>query len=968
VRPLRALLWILGTTIVAVLLAAWLLPPMLDWNQYRGVIAVLASQKLGRHVRIEGPIELVLLPQPVLSAAKVSVAERGDGVSITASELRLRVALWPLLSGRIDARELVLRDANMDVPWPLDPEALLVNTPRWLWALSARVEQGRLTVGNLSFTAIDASLATGVFTGSLAATGTAKLSGHAWHFTARLGQPGSDGSASMDVTVDGTGPLQGVGASLMAQIGPDGTLVGRVNARGPDLSQLLPAPSVPFKADGRVTVASGLAAADDLQAEIGGSPARGAVALRVSPTPRLDVALATSRLDLDAWLPVLLHGAAVRIPTGIDLSAEAAQLAGGMLRRLRGAFDLSGGVVDVREARAMLPGEASLQLSGRISRGGAGAKAPHFEGDGAIVAPDLRTTLAWLQSAGLGPFALLPGGVLRSADLQAHAIVDPGMLAVDSLDGTVDESHVSGSLTVRTGARFSVGAGLAVDRLDLDPWLPDRVPALPALPAQFGKFDANLRLDARQALLHGLTIAPLSVDAGAEAGRVTLRKLDLTVNSVHASGSATVAEGGRLTEGRLDIQAQQATSLALLLPDRLAYLGQRAPGLWRAAANMQVLATGAPDALGLKVRAELGDLRLEAQPVLDLRTRHWSGPLTIRHPGAPRLAEALGLTGAQAWLGDGSLGVVAQLAGTPERIAADSFEVTAGGLHASGALALDRAGPAPRLSGHVTAETLPLPLPNPRAPDPFPIGLLQGWQGSVKLDAGRVLAGMWPVLEQVSTTLTLANGVLGVNGLTAKLGGGALTGAFSLDAAADPPAFALQADVVGANIVGAVFDLPLDLTAGRLDSGVTLHASGHSPQALLATLTGHAHCTVDGGMLAGVDLRKAAAPLAEDSVRAALTGGSTPFERLNLLLHVEHGNIRLGDVELKAKSGTAGLTGDIDLPDNSADLRLSLRPAVPDPPEIVLRLGGPLEAMRRIPDLLDLTRWRVEHAAAAASP
>jgi uncharacterized protein involved in outer membrane biogenesis len=968
VGPLRALLWMLATAVVAGLLAAWLLPPMLDWNQYRGVIAVLASEKLGRNVRIDGPIELAVLPQPMLTAAKVSVAQRSDGVSITASELRLRVAFWPLLSGRIDARELVLRDANMQVPWPLDPEALLIRTPSWLWSLSARVEQGRLKVGNVSFTGIDASLATGVFTGSLAATGTARLSGREWRFTARLGQPGTDGSASVDVTLDGTGPMQGVGAALVAQIGSDGTLAGRVSVHGPDLSQLLPAPAVAFKAEGRVTIASGLAAADDLQAEIGGSPARGAVALRVFPTPRLDVALATNRLDLDAWLPVLLQGAELRIPTGIDLSAEAAQLAGGTLRRLRGAFDLAGGVVEVREARAVLPGEASLRVAGRISRGETGARAPHFEGDGAIAAPNLRTTLAWLQAAGLGPFASLPDGVLRNADLRVHATVDPGVLAVGSLEGTVDDSNVSGSLTLRTGARFSVGAGLTVDRLDLNPWLPDSMPALPTLPTWFRKFDANLRLDAKQALLHGLTIEPLSVDVGAEAGRLTLRKLDLTTNGVHASGSATVAEGGRLSEGRLDLQAQQATPLAQLLPDRLAWLGQRAPGLWRSAANLQVLGTGPPEALALKVRAELGDLRLEAQPVVDLATRRWSGPLTIRHPGAPRLAEALGLAGAPGWLGDGSLGVVAQLVDTPERIAADSFEVTAGGLHASGALALDRAGPTPRLTGHVTAETLPLPLPSSRAADPFPIGLLRGWDGSVKLDAGRVLAGMSPVLEEASTTLTLGNGVLGVNGLTAKLGGGALTGAFSLNAAADPPTFALRADVTGANMVGPLFDLPLDLTSGRLDGGVTLNASGHSAEALLATLSGDAHFTVDGGMLNGVDLRKAAGSLAEDSVRGALTGGTTPFDRLALSLHVERGNIRLDQADVTAKSGTASLTGNIDLPDNSGELRLSLRPAVQDPPEIVLRLGGPLGAMRRVPDLLDLSRWHVEHAGPPPGP
>ena len=101
--------------------------------------------------------------------------------------------------------------------------------------------------------------------------------------------------------------MQGIGATLSGQIGPDGTLAGRITGRGPDLSQLLPAPAVPFSAEGRLTIAGGLAAADDLAIDIGGSPARGAVALRVAPSPRLDLALAASRLDLDAWLPVLLH-------------------------------------------------------------------------------------------------------------------------------------------------------------------------------------------------------------------------------------------------------------------------------------------------------------------------------------------------------------------------------------------------------------------------------------------------------------------------------------------------------------------------------------------------------------------------------------------------------------------------------------------------------------------------------------
>ena len=107
-------------------------------------------------------------------------------------------------------------------------------------------------------------------------------------------------------TLDGQGAANGLGASFTGQLARDGTLAGTIASRGPNLALLVPAPPVPFRADGRLTVGSGVAAVDDVAMEIGGSPARGAVALRVAPDPRLDIALAASRLSLDAWLPVLL--------------------------------------------------------------------------------------------------------------------------------------------------------------------------------------------------------------------------------------------------------------------------------------------------------------------------------------------------------------------------------------------------------------------------------------------------------------------------------------------------------------------------------------------------------------------------------------------------------------------------------------------------------------------------------------
>ncbi len=965
---LRFLLYLVILLLASAVVAAWLVVPRLDPNLFRAELTNVASNRLGRDVRIDGAIHLDLLPEPTLTAADVKLGSDPGGVRVTAPELRLSVALGPLLAGRIDARELVLRGAEMQVPWPLDPAVLMVRTPRWLSSFTARVEDGRLSIGGLRFTGIDATLSTSAYSGSYAATGTAKLSGQPWRFTARLMQPGLDGSAGLDVTLDGQGPAQGIGGTLSGQIGPDGTLAGRVTGRGPDLSHILPAPAVSFRAEGRVTIAGGLAAADDLAMEIGGSPARGAVALRVTPAPRLDLAIAASRLNLDTWLPVLERAGTFDLPTGVDLSAEAASFAGGTLRGLRAAVDLSNAGAQVREVRAVLPGDAPLRLSGRIGPSDApGPRHARFEGDVALSAPALRTTLAWVQQAGLTPIASLPEGVLRTADLGFHVVAEPGQVAIAAIDGTIDGNRVAGSMTLRGGKRFVVGAGLTLERLDLDGWLPSEAPSLAALPGHFAPFDLDLRLEAKQALFQGVAFAPLALDASAEGGRLTVRKLDVQVDGVHATASATVGEGGHVSEGRLDLQAPRAEALAPLLPDGLAFLTHQAPGLWQTATNVQVLGSGTPERLALKLSADLADLRLESAPVLDLTHHTWTATTTLRHPGAPRLAEALGMGGAAFWLGDGSLGLIAQLSGAPGRLAADSFDLAAGGLRATGALLLDRAGARPMLTGHIAAETLPLPLPSWHSVDPLPVGGLRGFDAAIKFAAERVQAGLAPLVGHAEGTVGLADGVLRVDLTRGELAGGGVAGVATLDARADPPAIAVAFGITGAAIDGPVLDLPLDLTDGRLEAHVGVTATGHAPAAMLSTLAGDVTLAVTDGALSGVALARLDPRGDDAALRATMLGGATPFATFALAAHAERGVLTLHDTTLDGPAGSIGAEGRIDLPGDAADLRLALHPAVPDAPTLGLRLSGPWSTLRRAPELAEAARWRAAHPPEASA-
>jgi hypothetical protein len=130
------------------LLLAWTVPRAVDWNARRGELAALSAERLGRTVTLEGPVRLVLLPQPVLEAQGVTLGGEGEDLAIGARALLLRLDLGALLTGRILPREVALVGAEIRLPWPPAPTAPL-RPPPWLAALDARIEDSRLLVGDL---------------------------------------------------------------------------------------------------------------------------------------------------------------------------------------------------------------------------------------------------------------------------------------------------------------------------------------------------------------------------------------------------------------------------------------------------------------------------------------------------------------------------------------------------------------------------------------------------------------------------------------------------------------------------------------------------------------------------------------------------------------------------------------------------------------------------------------------------
>ncbi|MGX9962536.1 AsmA family protein [Roseomonas sp. F4] len=945
---MKRLLAALALLVLIVIGALWFGPRFVDWEPWRARLAELASAQLGRPVTLEGAVELALLPQPVVRAGGVAVGEAGEEYSFTARLLRVRLDLPALLRGRLSPREIALVGAELTLPWPPGP-MLAFRPPAWITQLDANLEDGRVRVGDAVLEGVTARLTSGGAAQTLEMAGAFTWNSRPTRFTASLGRPGWDGVSTFEVALVLPEILGNARGVLIPGTGFEGT----VEASGPNLAALLPSPAGAFRAAGRLNASAELIAADELAIEIAGNPARGAVALRLAPVPRLDIALVAGRLDLDGWVGAL-RGAGTRPwPISIDLSAEAGMFRGITLRRLRGAAFLEEGRLTLSDISLLLPGETQLDIAGATA-------GQRLELGARFAGPDIRSSLAAL---GL-PVEELDPTLLRQGEGRMRLVLEDAQAAMPELVANFGDIQISGAGVLRHGARPALGLGLSIDTLDLARWLPQGFDPARAGRA-LGSVDLNLRLAAERVVLRDAVMQRAALDAALEGGRLTLRRLSgrLAEVDLAASGVLTLAPQMRLQDMNIELTGPNARGIAALLP------GGWPDGtpLVDLPLALRLSGGGAMEALALRGNLDLGELRLEANGTLNAPQRSGNLGLTLRHPGAPRLlSEAFGLSAGE-WMGEGSFSLIANLAAGAREIRAESFELVAAALRARGSLAL-AFGARPRLTGRIAAETLPLPFPGWRATAPLGLQTLASLDAELGMEVGRLLIGD-AVAEEAAATLRLGEGRLRLENLRARLAGGQMEATLTAETAPGlPPRLALAGRLADVTLGAPLFGLPVDLATARGNLGFALEAVGHSPAALLASLSGSLQMDLRDGVLTGFDLAGATtasagadALAAEVAVRQALLSGATAFDQLQGEASLNAGRLRLEAMRMAAEGGaSAGLDGSIDLPRATLDLRVLARPAMPDAPDLGLRLTGPADAPRRLPETSAWARWRAE--------
>ena len=640
--------------------------------------------------------------------------------------------------------------------------------------------------------------------------------------------------------------------------GNDGmpVLDGTVKADTDDVGALLKAlavdlgslPAAPlasdFDAKGVLSVSLDAIAADELQLRLGESLATGALSWQGGDVPKLHAEIDLNRIDLDRFLPDGGEPQATATSTSdpgqddqagasgagdvmalpplqsieddirrmipgdlaatIDLRIGTLTWREGVVRQAKAVLALEDGTVTIRQASALLPGGADVDIAGRLR---AGRENPWMVGVAEIAAEDLRAILAWL---GLD-VGEVPADRLRRLSASADFFARDSRLSAANLDVRVDTTRIAGDASIETNGRPKLVASLAVDTVNVDAYLPDEGEApSPESGAAEGaaqqatqttadgasdaasnsgsadmwaavdEIDADVALTIDALIYEGMRFAGLDLDAALDDGALTLRQASVEdAAGVRASVTGDVTALGPAPSVDLEV-AGAADSLegVAALFDIDSDIRTEAFGKFALNGTL----AGNRDALSFDLALAAGSAEATLKGTAEMLFEEPAAAfaLSLRAPDAGGLARAAGFTPPPLVTRLGALSIDGDVDGDLDSVGIELTAKTAGGsLQVDGNILelLD----APSYSVNVKIDH-----PNAEA-------LVDTVAGGVPKDA---TLGALVISGQVSGDRTVAN----FGDIDAAIGDSTLTGGVFLRLDQEPPAFS-------ADLRGGVLDL-----------------------------------------------------------------------------------------------------------------------------------------------------------------
>ncbi|MEQ8587591.1 MAG: AsmA family protein [Thalassobaculaceae bacterium] len=722
---MRKVLIAIAAVVALLVAAVLVVPSLIDWNGYKPEIQTAARDATGRELKIDGDLSLSILPSPTLSVADVSLANIEGGSTPDMASLQsldVSVALIPLLSGEIRVtsvtlvRPTILLETLADgrTNWTFDAaapaEAASDETAGGsgdggapaLAIDEAVIEDGSLVYRDAGTGAehrlsdINLTISAGGLQGPFDIKGEVGYQGVPLALDGSLGALDAGRATTLRLTAsgqDGAVELAVTGA-LDMDGGP--SFKGQIEASAPNLAQAagLAAAFGAQAPQGLPESAAGLSAelegspaavtAGNLVVTLGDSRFQGEVTASLDPEISVDVALSGNRLDLDALLqrsdsdtaaagsdgqPVQPPsataenatdsaadgGAGTGLPDNVnlqvDLRVDAVQYNGAAIRNVQVDASLRDGVGDLRLATAQLPGGTDVTVIGGLESG------PTFVGRLEAASDNLRATLDWLDIDLTG----VPADRLRKAVVSAALRASAQEIQVSDWTMELDATKAQGGLTLALRDRPAFGLSLAVDRINLDAYLPQETAAAAGGDASTGtattetsaegsnadalaaldSFDANIDLRLGEATISGVTIADARVDALLQGGTLTLRNA-----AVGDVAGASGAISGVLRDAASQPSVDLSFDLAVRDADRFARLlstDSPIPASQLGTVAFKGTAAGDMNDVALNARLTVAggtlDLNGTAQPLTTPPTVNVT--YQLRHPDAKRLAATL---------------------------------------------------------------------------------------------------------------------------------------------------------------------------------------------------------------------------------------------------------------------------------------------------------------------------------------
>jgi AsmA protein len=928
---------------VLVLVVALAAPFFFDPNDYKDSIARQVKAHTGRDVAITGDMRFSVLPWLGVSVGEMAVGNAegfGDVPFAKLASAEVRVKLVPLLG----------REVQMDTVSVTGLELNLARDAagRGNWAdLAERkgsAPQGPASEGDGAL-AVAAFALGGVRLEDASVSYRDAATGLRLSLTdvdLRTGPVTAGEPVDAELSLRFAHPRAGGKASARARIAYD-LATGRYAAEGLDLAGEITADALGPKP--ATATASGSVVFEETTRRVS---AGGLTVTVQTPAPAQsglvgDLALSASgdwdlRLDEGALSSPALRLRVDGLSAGDGgLSADvaldtalAASLAGPrvVLAGLRGEGRVQGGPLSAQPLSVKAAGDITVDFATdtldaqdlRLEAANATAAggftvvrlsgAPRVTGTLTTPAFDLKAVLARAELA--LPTLADPEALTRVA-VRTRFSADAAGLRLSDLELELDGARAAGG--AQRAADGALGFDLAVDRLDVDRYLPAAAPGAPppaaagALPVEtLRALDVDGRLRADTLRYAGLELAAVDVGVKAKDGLVRLDPLKARLFGGSYAGDVRIDARGETPLMRLDERVTQVDAAALL-----AALGvSSAPlDLSGGRSDLSLKATVATDASGQRVRASGVDLdarlggrsfrdaplavAVNGDVAVDLAASNATlegitarvagltlstqmqvgfapGALTYRGRVAIPTFDARALAGRfdvplpptsdrRAFT---ALGVSAAIEGTESAFKASSLALELDGSRVSGELAVrDFAHPAVAFDidvDRLDADRYLPPAARGKAATPgaavtaLPVDLVRSLNVDGTLDIGALtVAGVR--MRDVKLTAVAKDGRLALSPLAAGLYGGRYDGNVVVDAREPTPRLTMDETVQGIRLGDLLRDLTGDVpVTGTADVRAVLAARGADSEALKRTVDGEVRFTVRDGALQKMDM------------------------------------------------------------------------------------------------------------------